>query len=304
LNNSNEFEKELNSLKSLGNHPHVISYFGISIIENEKYIVMECIEKGSLKDFLISKEGQLLTPNDLFSLINDTCKGMVHLERNNIVHRDLATRNLLVYQLNGRWSVKVSDLGMARRIVEYNYGNNEVMPVRWCAPEVLSYGKYYKESDVWSFGVTSWEILSRGKIPYLELSSNNDVVKFVTSDQTLQIPQDCSTELWKIFLLCFMKREKRPTFGSLLKLLNNFSAPQSSQVVDSSLYEVVVQREQVSYNEVTEFSIQNEGEQEENLYNNERNEVKVKSSIENEVRVSIENETKESDTLKASYCVI
>jgi len=92
---------------------------------------------------------------------------MVHLEQNKIVHRDLAARNLLVYQLNGRWSVKVSDLGMARKLVTYNYDNNGVIPVRWTAPEVITYGKYYKESYVWSFGLTSWEILSRGKVPYL-----------------------------------------------------------------------------------------------------------------------------------------
>jgi len=180
------------------------------------------------------------------SLINDSCKGMVHLEQNNIVHRDLAARNLLVYQNNGRWSVKISDLGMARKLEDYNYDSNGVIPVRWTAPEVLMYRKYYKESDVWSFGVTSWEILSRGKAPYLEILSNIEVAKFVISGHKLEIPQDCSNELWNILLQCFLERKERPTFRNLLKSLNDISSQLEYEI---SLYHTNnEEQQQTDYN--------------------------------------------------------
>jgi len=92
---------------------------------------------------------------------------MIHLQQNKIVHRDLAARNLLVFQLDGNWSVKVSDFGMARKLNDNSlYFTNTAIPIRWTAPEVISTGKFSKESDIWSFGITSWEIFTKGKLPY------------------------------------------------------------------------------------------------------------------------------------------
>ena len=70
------------------------------------------------------------------------------------IHRDLAARNLLVKQEDGRHVVKVADFGLARLSQSQTYyAKSGTMPVRWCAPEVLTKEKYSEKSDVWAFGV-------------------------------------------------------------------------------------------------------------------------------------------------------
>jgi len=214
---------------------------GIAVENNVNYIAMEYIEKGSLKKFLLS-EGDNLSFNDLFNLIVDTCKGMYHLEKNNFLHRDLAARNLLVFRLNNKWSVKISDFGMANQLTTDNISastdNNKDLPARWTAPEVLKENLYYKESDCWSFGVTCWEILSKGKVPYFNLSDNDAVVEEVLKGTKLEIPVGCPEALWEIILKCFDERATRPSFKILLELFVNYSSLNSDVTlnVDDSEY--------------------------------------------------------------------
>jgi len=227
LKDDEEFEKETNNLRSLKHHPHVVSYFGLSIISNIKYIVMEYLENGSFMNFLSTDEGRNLSFQDLFNMIIDACRGMIHLNQNNLVHRDLAARNLLVFRKNKNWSVKISDFGMTRKLVYSSqlvdsiYSNNSLLPVRWTAPEVIRTGNYYKESDIWSFGVTAWEILSKGRTPYSEISSNSDIFAMIENGSlTLQKPENCPENIWEAIFECFNEQSKRPSFK---KLLNNLT---------------------------------------------------------------------------------
>jgi serine/threonine protein kinase len=94
------------------------------------------MSEGSLDKLLVTKEAEI-TSFDLLHLVNHAVLGMLYLEQNNIVHRDLALRNLLVSKADGKYTVKVSDFGMSRSTERgYYQSDDKSLPVKWSAPEV------------------------------------------------------------------------------------------------------------------------------------------------------------------------
>jgi ephrin-A/ephrin-B len=118
-------------------HPHIVQFFGIyTSSAKEIFIVLEYMTQGSLDKFL-ERMQQEITLENLFQMATDTIAGMLYLEENNIVHRDLALRNLLVCKVDGKYNVKVSDFGMSRSTEKGYYQSEEKsIPVKWSAPEV------------------------------------------------------------------------------------------------------------------------------------------------------------------------
>jgi serine/threonine protein kinase len=100
-------------------------------------MVLEYMAEGSLDKFLTQMQ-QVIATLDLVQMVKHAISGMLYLEQNNIVHRDLALRNLLVSKVDGKYTVKVSDFGMSRSTEKGYYQSEEKsIPVKWCAPEVI-----------------------------------------------------------------------------------------------------------------------------------------------------------------------
>lgn len=83
---------------------------------------------------------------------------MEFLEAKEIIHKDLATRNVLI---NNKKNLKISDFGLAQ-IDDYYKGDYSIFAARWAAPEAIKRNKYSHKSDVWSFGVVLWELATLG----------------------------------------------------------------------------------------------------------------------------------------------
>lgn len=79
-----------------------------------------------------------------------------------------AARNCLIGEKN---QVKVCDFGLARFVLddEYTASEGTKFPIKWAAPEVISFARFSTKSDVWSYGILLWELWSIGRTPYPSL---------------------------------------------------------------------------------------------------------------------------------------
>ncbi|KAF7642852.1 hypothetical protein LDENG_00249710 [Lucifuga dentata] len=218
--NHTEFQKEVQMLKSL-RHRHLISLFAVCMASTPYYIITELMEKGSLLKFLRGPEGQYL---DLLSLIDmgaQVADGMSYLEEKNSIHRDLAARNVLVGE---NYICKVADFGLARVIKEPFYiTEDKKIPYKWSAPEAISHGKFSSKSDVWSFGILLYEIITYGGIPYPAFS-NVEVYQKVTGGYRMPAPPKCPNFLYNIMLKCWSEEpDDRPDFQFLRLKLDSSS---------------------------------------------------------------------------------
>jgi len=127
---------------------------------------------GSLNNYLRTND---LRVSHLMQISYDIAKGMEYLEKWNVIHRDLAARNCLIDK-KGR--VKVADFGLSRSLQsdEEYFSQIKDIPVRWWAVEVFSGAAYTVKSDVWSYGVTVWEVFSKADTPYPHIQHNHLVI--------------------------------------------------------------------------------------------------------------------------------
>ena len=158
----------------------------------------------------------------MVKMLRDVSNGMMYLADMKYIHRDLAARNILITR---QLVCKVADFGLSREIVdtdtcEYTTKGGKI-PIRWTAPEACTYRKYSWASDVWSFGVLAWEVLSGGERPYWQWE-NKDVVRAVQEAlYRLPPPEHCPECIYKLMRHCWQEdRTRRPTFTDIHSLLD------------------------------------------------------------------------------------
>merc|ERR1719238_1497831 len=139
-------------MKSMADCNKIVQLLGLCTKGAPKYMIMEYMSKGDLKEVLRTVKPRGGRPAE-------------------IVHRDLATRNCLVGE---GYEVKVGDFGLTRKTYTSEYYRMKYsapLPIRWMAIESLMDGLFTSSSDLWSFGIVLWEIASFGKLPYMELEN-------------------------------------------------------------------------------------------------------------------------------------
>ncbi|XP_022087475.1 proto-oncogene tyrosine-protein kinase receptor Ret-like [Acanthaster planci] len=234
---------EMNLLKDL-NHPNVVKLLGASTQRGPLYVIVEYCQHGCLRDFLrqnrqaaayqqddsslhdydkIQDEGNRShiewNNRNLLSFAWQICKGMQYLAMLKLVHRDLAARNILVAE---GMVVKVSDFGLARDLYEsgtYVKRSKSRIPMKWMAPESLFDNIYTTKTDVWSFGVLFWEILTMGAMPYPGIMSHK-LCQMVRQGHRLERPDGCAEELYSVMQQCWHSDPNdRPDFDMLGTML-------------------------------------------------------------------------------------
>eukprot|EP00057_Strongylocentrotus_purpuratus_P011277 XP_011665751.1 PREDICTED: uncharacterized LOC586619 isoform X4 [Strongylocentrotus purpuratus] len=248
--------KELSVMKLLKPHPNIVTLFGCCTKDGYEspLIIMEYLPNGNLLSHLRSSRQRVedfemhrtsmrttLSPTDLIRYAYEIANGMAYLSSMMCIHRDLAARNIL---LSRDGVCKLSDFGLARDVMNggvYQRKTQGRVPIRWMALESLLDNVYTIQSDVWSFGVLMWEIVTIGSYPYPGVPSKK-LIKDLQKGYRMPRPEHCSEEIYSILLECWRDENKqRPTFDQLRHRLETILIESGNYLVlddfDERLYE-------------------------------------------------------------------
>ncbi|KAK2846301.1 hypothetical protein Q7C36_011155 [Tachysurus vachellii] len=245
---SQDFLREAQIMKKL-RHPKLIQLYAVCTVGEPIYIITELMNHGSLLEYLQKDRGEFVGMSDQVEMGAQVAAGMAYLELQNYIHRDLAARNVLVGDNN---ICKVADFGLARvfksegdsvyddedtdeeRVYEVRQGTK--LPVKWSAPEALHENKFTIKSDVWSFGILLYEIMTFGQMPYPTLT-NQQVVQRLRTSYRMPCPANCPKQIYDIMMECWKDTPPdRPTFETLQWKLEEFYDVDISAYDDASRY--------------------------------------------------------------------
>uniref|UniRef100_A0A8P4GAU1 receptor protein-tyrosine kinase n=1 Tax=Dicentrarchus labrax TaxID=13489 RepID=A0A8P4GAU1_DICLA len=226
-----EFLNEAACMKDF-NHPNVIKLLGVCLEGGSGHspkpmVILPFMKYGDLHSFLLRSrlgESPLFLPTQtLLKFMVDIALGMEYLSGRNFLHRDLAARNCM---LRNDMTVCVADFGLSKKIYSgdyYRQGRIAKMPVKWIAVESLADRVFTVKSDVWAFGVTMWEIATRGMTPYPGIQ-NHEIYDYLLEGHRLKQPADCLDELYEIMYSCWRADPlDRPCFLQLREMLEKLT---------------------------------------------------------------------------------
>jgi Protein tyrosine and serine/threonine kinase len=247
-----EFATEARTLQKL-DHPRVVRFFGVYAQRDEGapsseedddddsddsdslnefggisfsphttfYMVTEFMTAGGVNT-LLQEERDAITLVQLVSMAVDTAAGMKYLASVGIVHRDLSARNLLAQREGSGvgFVVKVADFGLSRSdYYSSSSAGGSVFPVKWSPPEVIEYEKFSVSSDVFSFAVTLWELMSYGRVPWMGMS-NTEAMERVLKGERLARPEIAPDGVWDLMSRCWDgEASRRPDFEECFRTL-------------------------------------------------------------------------------------
>ncbi|KAM4651221.1 serine/threonine-protein kinase LMTK3 [Discoglossus pictus] len=228
-----KFLSEAQPYRSL-QHPNILQCLGLCTETIPFLLIMEFCQLGDLKRYLrAQRKADGMTPDlltcDLTTLQRmayEITLGLMHLHKNNYIHSDLALRNCL---LTSDLTVRIGDYGISHNNYKEDYyitPDRLWIPLRWIAPELLDevHGNLVvvdqsKESNVWSLGVTMWELFEFGSQPYRHLA-DEEVLTFVIKEQQMKLAKPRlklpHSDYWyEVMQSCWLSVEQRPTVEEL-----------------------------------------------------------------------------------------
>ena len=216
-------------------HPNVLRMIGV-LTTQQPYMMVTELLKTELAELLLKFKAlhtlnntdgsvsvhKLNLPPLLLKFSQEISAGMEHLSEKHFIHRDLAARNVLVAK---DLSCRIADFGMSRELnsdSEYYTSSGGRIPLRWTAPEAVFYQKYSEKSDVWSFGMTLFEIWSLGDKPWGNDATNEVIVESLSVGTKLSPPTGCPRDVYSIMMdTWIMDPSSRPTFSRILRQFTN-----------------------------------------------------------------------------------
>ncbi|KAE9419299.1 hypothetical protein Angca_004455, partial [Angiostrongylus cantonensis] len=227
---------EMETFKIIGRNDNLLRLIGCCTGSGPLYVVLELCKYGNLRDFLrihrpreehqeaVTKQGEEvsdyleprkwsdrcdnkvvihnITHKHLVHFAWQIAKGMEFMANKKIIHRDLAARNVLVTE---NFVMKISDFGLSRDVHcndYYRKKGNGRLPIKWMALEALDSHMYTVESDVWSYGILLWEIMTMGGTPYPTIAMPQ-LYSVLKGGYRMEAPQKCPGEIYDLMVSCW-----------------------------------------------------------------------------------------------------
>ncbi|XP_070766507.1 tyrosine-protein kinase STYK1 [Enoplosus armatus] len=197
------------------------------------YLVLDAYSPGNLLHFLWTLRNVTLNSNtadpslhfserSVFLVAKQVAAGLDYLmSEHRLVHGDVAARNILI---GPSLSARVSGLGVAfggRRMDSAIRRRAAEVPLKWQAPERIMMQLSIDRSDVWSFGILLYELITLGAPPYPELEPLSVLPKLEGSYR-MKRPESCGGPLYDLMKYCWMWSFKdRPAFSAIIKLMES-----------------------------------------------------------------------------------
>eukprot|EP00042_Codosiga_hollandica_P034054 m.235800 g.235800 ORF g.235800 m.235800 type:complete len:886 (+) comp54317_c0_seq1:164-2821(+) len=225
VENQREFMHEAEIMAGF-NHPSIINLVGVATKHKPLLVVLEFMQYGDLKNVLQTiKEKRIeLSVSEQLLFCHQIASALSYLTHQGLIHCDVAARNCLLHTGN---AVKLADFGLTQRC---DAGKDTFrlkvalkLPIKWLAIEVLTTKTLSELTDMWSFGVTMWEIFSYGELPYVQ-HTNREVHKFIEKGLRLSSPVNCPSEIFEVMATCWGEDKKRLRFKDMVQIIQQFEA--------------------------------------------------------------------------------
>lgn len=253
-------------------HPNILTLLGVCTSDTPRYMVYEYLEFGPLDAFLQSTAAvwidfdsiadtdaststqQLVGVDELLNIGLQVVNAIDYLAGKGFVHKDIAARNchvsvvlvhlvfdpvLSIMQVGPGLHVKLANFGLSYELHSADYCSiaskeNYPLPLRWLAPESLKDNQFSTYSDVWSYGVLLWEVMSLGARPYAAMN-NAQVAQSILTSHLLPQPKHCPPSVYTMMQQCWARApQQRLTFSSIRDRLKVFIAAALDQSATSA----------------------------------------------------------------------
>ncbi|KAF1761697.1 hypothetical protein GCK72_009953 [Caenorhabditis remanei] len=205
-----EITSEARIMRGL-NHKNVVRCYGVAAVDEPLLVVMELVPGGGLDGYL--QKNSVSWPEKL-DIITQVAAGIAYIHSKNIMHRDIAARNVLY----GKGVV--SDFGMSRIGTEYQMNPNKKVPIRWLSPETLITFVYTQQTDIFAFSILCWEVIENGTQPYPEFKVVEVHQKVAKDDYRMPIGDKVPSQLADVIKKCWTRNANlRPSMSQVVLMM-------------------------------------------------------------------------------------
>jgi len=237
-NEMREFLNEVNLMTSI-HHKYLVRLFGV-VLSDPIQMVTELAKNVCFREQLLASYPSLPT---LHRFCLQLIQAMMYLQERRFIHRDIASRNVLIFDEN---TVKLGDFGLMCKLPVdsevFIMTKRRKIPLAWSSPESLAKKEFSIKTDIFSFGVLLWEVFDRCRDPWPG-NNGKQILEKLKNGGRLSLPRYANTEICKIVESCWLgDKNKRPDFVQLksifektlfevIKARSEYKAVQSGQML-------------------------------------------------------------------------